>query len=299
MTTTTTARRSDSHAPASAEFDPQAYDFVFYVDLDGRFGNRRQMNAFLAPMFDSGFSAGPHWGNAQCGHCGAHLRYAAVAIHADTMEIILIGEQCLENRFGLTKPEFQALREAAKLNRERTKKEDRIARMIENDPDLVWITYVPNIDAFNWSDFMGDMFRALVIRGDMSPAQRGAALRSMRKVTATYWEREAERIAREAASATKVQAHIGNIKDRITVMGRITQIFQGTPFAYYGPVPYTFIVETDAGMVKFSTTSETIVDHIEGPKFSRDDVITVTGTVKAHATYRDTPQTILTRVKAL
>lgn len=292
MTTTTTPRRSDSHAPASAEFDPQAYDFVFFVDLNSEFGNRRAMNTFLAPMFSAGWTKGPHWGHSQCGHCGAHLRYAAVAIRADTMEIILIGEQCLENRFGLTKPEFQELREAAKLNRERTKKADRIARMLESDPELVWITYVPNIEAFNWSDFMGDMFRALTVRGDMSPAQRSAACRSVRKMTATYWER----IAREAASA---QAHIGTEKEKVTVTGRITQIFAGTPFSYYGPTPYTFVVETPAGVVKFSTTSETFKDDDGDLKFSRNDTITVAGTVKAHTTYRDVPQTVLTRCKAL
>ena len=293
MTTTTSTRRTDRHAPASPDFDPERYTLTYFVDLDSTDGTRREWTQFrLTVLKPEGFVPGPKGMADQCGHCGAHLRYAAVMTIEDPREWIFVGEECLDNRFEtLSAAEFQRLRKNAELNRERTRKAARIARMIEENPELVWITYIPNLADLNWSNFLVDMHRALIVRGDMSPAQRRAAISAMSKMSAKFWEKDAARVAREAAAKTFV--HIGAIGDKIEVTGKVTYVFAGQPFAYYGPTPYTYIVESEAGIVKFTTTSETFAE------VDKDDMVTVRGTVKAHVSYHDTPQTVLTRVKAL
>ncbi len=293
MTTTTNLRRTDRHAPASPLFDPERYTLTYFVDLDTVDGTRKDWTHFRLTVLNSeGFVPGPKGMSDQCGHCGAHLRFAAVMTIEDPREWIYVGEECLDNRFEtLSAAEFQRLRKNAELNRERTRKAERIARMIAETQELVWITYIPNLSDLNWSNFLVDMHRALIVRGDMSPAQRKAAVSAMSKMSVKFWEKEAERIAREAAAQNF--AHIGAIGEKVTVSGKVTHIFAGQPFSYYGPTPYTYVVEGTDGIVKFTSTSATLADVESG------DMITVRGTVKAHVSYRDVPQTVLTRVKAL
>lgn len=57
--------------------------------------------------------------NPGCDHCGANIRYVAILRHRPTGDCIEVGEQCLDNRFGRATAEFQRLRKAARLDRER------------------------------------------------------------------------------------------------------------------------------------------------------------------------------------
>jgi hypothetical protein len=291
MTTLTRTGRTDRHAPASPEFDPQKYDCAYFVDLHVTDGTRKAWNEYkITVLKPLGYEKAPHAGADQCGHCGAHLRFAAVLTIENPREWIFVGEECLDNRFdGMSKSEFQRLRKNAELNRERTRKAEKIARLIEENPDLVWITYLPNISDLNWSNFLQDMHTALIVRGDMSPAQRNAAIRSIDKLSAKHWEREAEKLAALASkSETK---HVGTVGEKVKVTGKVTHVFAGQPYAYYGPTPYTYVMDCDGNSVKFTTTGASFTQVSSG------DVLTVSGTVKACNTYRDNPQTVLTRVK--
>jgi len=270
----------------------------FFVDFHPEDGNSREMTRFVMAVIKAeGWKRGYGFSEHRCGHCGHHLRYAAVMFREDVKEIILVGQTCDENRFDLDKGEFQRLRDAGKLNAERRTRRERMNALYAENPSLVWLSYLPNIDALNWSDFLGDLYRALN-GGWITEKQIAAACKSIDSMSAKFWERENEKAAKVAAG--KVSTHLGTVKGKIIVSGIVRFIFEGQSFAYYGPIPYTFVIEDENGnMIKFSTTSATLVDGIDGPKVGKGDKITVAGTVKAHVDYRGTAQTVLTRVKAL
>jgi hypothetical protein len=120
-------RRTDIHAPSSAKFDPAAY--AVYDVFDNAPGEDRDFQWALRGLLERGY----RWGRGNqyvCGHCGANFRYFALLVREDVKEFIAVGQQCLDNRFrGLTAAGFQALREAARLNRERANAAERIAML--------------------------------------------------------------------------------------------------------------------------------------------------------------------------
>src|SRR6202012_4048526 len=77
-------------------------------------------NESIKALQGAGYTwAQAHTDNAQCQHCGARLRYAALLKHEATKEILWVGETCLDNRFsGMTKAQFDHLRKTAMLARE-------------------------------------------------------------------------------------------------------------------------------------------------------------------------------------
>src|SRR4051812_12119849 len=107
-----TMTRTDIHRAASADFDPEAYDCFGVFDI------ATEAADFVGPtpaqtvsrLVTEGwsFSGAPH-GGGQCSHCGTRLRYVALMGHRDTKTLMYIGETCLDNRFSLTKGEFQTL----------------------------------------------------------------------------------------------------------------------------------------------------------------------------------------------
>lgn len=148
--TTTMTRRTDIHRPSAPEFDPEAYEFFGCFDLnpDPMWGGaeihaRREL---VSSLVKQGWKFTSVHGSGQCGHCGARIRYAALMGHTATKGLIYVGETCLDNRFELTKSEFDRLRKEASLNRERSRKADRIAALIEEHPVLVWASYARNIE---------------------------------------------------------------------------------------------------------------------------------------------------------
>ena len=136
--------RTDVHAPSSVDFDPEAYDCYGVFDNNPEWGVSETGPAVRA-LVDRGFRFGAG-SSTQCGHCGARIRYAALMVREDIKQFIFVGETCLDNRFeALTKGEFQALREAARLNRERATKAQRLEALYAEHPVLVWGTYLRNI----------------------------------------------------------------------------------------------------------------------------------------------------------
>lgn len=138
--------RTDVHAPASADFDPEAYDFYGCFDNKPEVGNydpallREQIAALVARGFRFG-SGGSH----KCGHCGVPIRYVALLVREDAREFICVGETCLDQRFSGTKAEFDAKRKAAKERAERSRLEGKTAALIEAHPALAYASYAHNI----------------------------------------------------------------------------------------------------------------------------------------------------------
>jgi len=142
-----TATRTDVHAPASPDFDPQAYNchgvFDFAPEFDPSQTAERQ------DLVNKMISRGYHFGGSTtggCGHCGTNIRYGALMARDDIMEMIWVGETCLGNRFdGITKTKFQKLRKAAALNRELVTRATRFEALCDENPDLAYASYASNI----------------------------------------------------------------------------------------------------------------------------------------------------------
>lgn len=142
--------RTDIHRPSAPEFDPQAYEFFGCFDLspDPVFDAEeiRARRALVSSLVDQGWKFTSVHGSGQCGHCGARIRYAALMGHEPTKGLIWVGETCLDNRFSLTKGEFDRLRKNAMLNRERTAKAAKIAAVLAEHPALAYASYAHNIE---------------------------------------------------------------------------------------------------------------------------------------------------------
>lgn len=145
--------RTDIHRPSAPEFDPQAYQLRGVFDLmrgEASAYQRNQANARIAAVKraqDEGYVFASHQSNGQCGHCGAHIRYAALLVREDVHEMIYVGETCLDNRFlDLTKAEFDALRLNAKLDREKQRLLEGFKAACEQYPSLVEATYAGNME---------------------------------------------------------------------------------------------------------------------------------------------------------
>lgn len=208
MATASAPARTDRHRPSAPEFDPQGYDLFDVYDLSPDKDWPDTRVADVRSLIEQGFRFTSAHGSGQCGHCGAHIRYAALMLHRETMGMIYVGETCLENRFesDLTAAKFQALRKTAKLNRERKIKDERILDILEAHPLLDRaIKEGPSI----FGDFVADVLFKLTQYGELSDRQIEAVERSITR----HDEREAERAAKPPAAPvpTGAQHIVGTV----------------------------------------------------------------------------------------
>lgn len=171
--------RTDIHRPSAEEFDPEAYDCMGVFDLHPEDGNNRQRVELVRSLREGGYKLAHHQqerGSGQCGHCGAHIRYAALMAHEASMELIYVGETCLLGRFeALTKAEFQRLRQAAALNAERRRAAERAAAQIERTPGLAEAVFVAGLPQVA-SSFVSDVIAKLFRYGELSVRQVDAVI---------------------------------------------------------------------------------------------------------------------------
>jgi hypothetical protein len=219
-----TATRTDVHAPASADFDPQAYDcygvFDFTPEFD--FSQVAERRDLVNTMIERGYRFGGST-TGGCGHCGTNIRYGALMARDDVMEMIWVGETCLDNRFdGMTKAEFQKLRKTAALNREQMAKAERIAALCEEYPILAELTYAGNGGLFDadWSEFLSNMQYALVHKGFMSERQIAAAVKSLGKAVEFLDRKAARDTARAAEQASAAPVPSG----RVVITGTVVKV---------------------------------------------------------------------------
>lgn len=113
---TATKTRSDVHSPAN--FNPENYEYVGAYDNspDPEFHRSVGPN-YLKTLLAQSETA--RYGDGfQCDHCGAHIRYVGVFKHIPTGDHIAVGQVCTDNRFPLSKVDFDRLRKQAQLDRE-------------------------------------------------------------------------------------------------------------------------------------------------------------------------------------
>jgi hypothetical protein len=262
---TDTAPRTDRHRPSAPEFDPQGYDLVDVFDLHPEEGDGRERGRVVRALVEQGYRFTSVHGSSQCGHCGAHIRYAALMLHPETMGMIYIGEQCLDNRFdaGLTAGKFQALRKAAKLNRERKIKDERILDILEAHPLLDRaIKEGPAV----FGEFVEDVLFKLTQYGELSIRQIEAVERAITR----HDEREAERAAKPPAAPvpTGAQHVVGTV---------VTVRSDPNPYAY-GHI-LKMLVEGEDGWRVWGTMPASLMglDVDKGTKVEFDATLEVSG----------------------
>jgi hypothetical protein len=92
------ARTPTLHQAGNKDFDPANYEFLGLDDLGADEENKSV---------------------SSCAHCGRTIRYVAELKNLTTGEEILVGETCLDSRFGISRTEFDALRKEGRLNSQR------------------------------------------------------------------------------------------------------------------------------------------------------------------------------------
>lgn len=149
-----TSTRTDIHRPSAPEFDPQSYTYIGAYDWGSTpesIASQRQFTADLAEVRAQGYTRGGSDAGS-CGHCGANFRYGALLIHPASLEYILVGDQCLGERFSGSKSDFDALRNGARRAAKERKEAAQSAarrvtfeRMCQVHPDLAYATYAYSI----------------------------------------------------------------------------------------------------------------------------------------------------------
>lgn len=236
-----TKTRTDIHRPSAAEFDPETYTLAGVFDLHPKWGNKARASVVSACV-DKGYKFASHQNGSQCGHCGAHIRYAALLLHAPSHEMIYVGETCLDSRFSGTKAEFDALRKSAKATRERISREERFQASLDDAVARDWVLEVlGNADAcaalpYTVRNFACDV-RGSLFRGPLSDPQvekLAAAIDKARQF--------------EEAKAAEQAASIPVPEGRQIVHGVVRKIaLKSNDFSYYGETIVKMTVRDSRG----------------------------------------------------
>jgi hypothetical protein len=210
--------RTDVHAPASAAFDPSLY--TCYGCYDGSpefvcigFDPLREYRDQLKSLVDRGYRCGRGCKSA-CGHCGAGIRYFALLVRDDVKQFIHVGEQCLDNRFSVeTAADFQALRKASKLNRERATRDERIEALRQNPAIARLLDGGRDVEA---SEFLSDVRSKALEYGRLSDGQIAAVERAFARIArqeqwAAERRAEAQRLAEAGVKAPEGRVEVTGV----------------------------------------------------------------------------------------
>lgn len=215
--------RTDIHRPSAPEFNPENYEFVTCFDLHPEQGSTKNNREIVSRYAAQGYKfANAGFG---CAHCGKNIRYAALMLHPSTMEMLYIGEQCLTNRFqSMTKAQFHALRENARLNRDRIAKSERKANFIAEHFEVqLLIDYVDsksmgsNSFGFYGNGFLLSLYEQFNRNAELSEKQLSSIVPALER------EKRNDEIAaeRKASKDALIQAGVKAPEGRVTVAGKI------------------------------------------------------------------------------
>ena len=246
--------RTDIHRPSSPDFDPEAYELFGIFTLYA--GHTDQTGEYIVSPFKAAVTGLESRGwntdivgardsvtSRQCGHCGAHIKYGALMTFEKELALIVVGEDCLLNRFesDLTKAQFQAIREEERLNIERTTKATKIAALLEANPGLKSCYGSPN-------RFVQDVMDRLIKYGKLSEGQIEAVIGAV--------ERDAERAEREEVWATEAKLAADAPTGKVTVTGEIVSV--KSQETMYGST-LKMVVKTEAGWKLWVTVPSSIM----------------------------------------
>ncbi len=263
--------RTDIHRPA--EFDPADYEIIDFIDnkapdygaafLQGlHTGASAEAVAEMVKAMRAEYEARifehfPNWTTGgidrrsifQCNHCGAHIRWVAVALHKPTGSKLAFGDICAERCELPTRDAFRAKFIKDRAAREEAKMLKLIARAtFENEaPDVV--EFLAGIETQRASEFLVSVADQLTAKGTLSEAQVAA----VRRFIAGQAERDARRAAEATEAAKTAQPFpVG----RQTVTG--TVVSTKTIDSHYGGLQLKMLVKTDDGNRIFGTAPESL-----------------------------------------
>ncbi len=180
--------RDDVHSPKS--FNPADYEFedAIYQGSSTEFNpqwlryERERINALRERMKaqgGNGFKG--NWLNEhRCDHCGAHFSYGCVYVHAPSMDLIVVGQDCANNAFGFNSRrdyEIERLRSKAAAARKRGKKIKLAAVFMDATPGLR-----EALDLQEHHTILKDMNEKLYAYGKLSEKQVAFALKLAEEV---------------------------------------------------------------------------------------------------------------------
>lgn len=156
-----------------------------------------------------------------CQHCGAHLRYYAVMKHVPSHELIVVGEQCLSNRFGRATAEFKRLKKNAELMRMDQRIVKARAAFAAANP-VVFEFLADYNEAFGsgskpYDGFYSSLWAQLTRKGALSAKQIAAVERSIERQP----EIEAKRAQIAAERAAEKEAATPVVEGKIVITGKV------------------------------------------------------------------------------
>jgi muconolactone delta-isomerase len=159
----------------------------------------------------------------------------------------------------------------------------KIAALVDAHPLLAELTYLPDFDGI-----FGDLRRTLESYGELSAKQVALAEKLIREGMDRAVEAERVAVERAAEAADRVNAHFGEVKERLVVTGKVR--VQWEIDGDYG-VRTLLVIDTPRGTVKW--VASRCFPELRGSE------ITLRGTVKEHGTRDGEAQTMLTRCTVL
>lgn len=196
-------KTSTIHQAGNKDFNPADYDFVRCFDTHEDLENKYFLD---------------------CAHCGKRIRYVAELKKITTDEVITVGETCLDSRFGITRAEFDALREQGKLNAQRATLNERKAQFIAEFPVMQEI-----INRKNDNHILAD----LALKFDMYAELSTKQLELGKKLFAQVDEYNARKAVRDAADAELIAQGVEIPTGRVLVDGKVLSTkFEETEFGY-------------------------------------------------------------------
>lgn len=223
------AKRVDIHAPSAEGFDPEQYGCMGVFDLNPA-ADGGQDTEYAALMIQArlqateklkaeGYKFAAHnQGLGQCGHCGAHMRYAALMFQFEVKEMIWVGEICLNGTFSNTKEDFKRIREQANNQRQLTKalglKNARLSNYAQEYPELaIWLNESEwEKIRRNYPYFVYDVYNQIA-RRDLSPRQLEAVVKVLKETD--------EKRAQEALSPKEPEINAPCPNGKTEVIGEV------------------------------------------------------------------------------
>lgn len=256
--------RTDVHAPASADFDPALY--TCYGCYDGRpepfaflggFDPLREYRDQLKSLVERGYKCGRGC-KSVCGHCGAGIRYFALLVRDDVKQFIHVGEQCLDNRFSVeTAADFQALRKASKLNRERADRDGRIEALRQNPAIARLIDGGSDVDA---SEFLSDVRRRAVETGRLSDPQIAAVERAFKRNDERIERQQRWEAERRAEAQRLAAAGVAAPEGRVEVTGTVLSAKEHQ--SQFGTA-IKIVVQADDGWKVWTTAPSSLFSQVD------------------------------------
>lgn len=278
----TTIERRDAHSPKN--LITEDYEFLYAADLKEPWA--KHLDREFIALLNNVDPTNPHPEHSRCSHCGAVLRYTAWLRHIPTGYTITVGEQCLGNRFGRATAEFQKLRKAAELDRQRQRIKKYVEEFVESHPEIAFMALHPTYSQIQNSSNDGQHFQAyneaagpskdnyfianvahkLVNYGELSERQ----IEACKKSHHIDIENAAKKAAREEEIKNKPEMEVPEGKIRIT--GKIIST-KWVEDDFGGSLK--MLVEDERGFRVWGTMPSKLQDE----DISDDDTIAFTATV--------------------